>query len=82
MKIQKSKVKNQNDTSKRKTFNLCSVILHFYFCILKGFGGVRIYWQNLMKSGNHGLIIRQQGGKVWHEVIWEEFCLWTFPKIN
>jgi hypothetical protein len=32
--IQKLKVKNQNDNSKRKTFNLCSVILHFYFCFL------------------------------------------------
>jgi hypothetical protein len=26
--------KNQNDKSKRKIFNLCSVILHFYFCFL------------------------------------------------
>ena len=24
-------------TQKAKTFNFCSVILHFYFCILKGF---------------------------------------------
>jgi hypothetical protein len=35
--IQKPRGKNQNDNSKSKTFNLCSVILHFYFCILKGF---------------------------------------------
>jgi len=48
--IQKSKAKNQNDNSKRKTFNLCSVILHFYFCILKGFGGVRVHWAGLMNQ--------------------------------
>jgi hypothetical protein len=30
---QKLKVKNKNDMSKCKIFNLCSVILHFYFCI-------------------------------------------------
>jgi len=34
--IQKLKVRNQNDKVKLKTFNLCSVILHFYFYILKG----------------------------------------------
>jgi len=33
------KFKNQNDNSKRKTFNLCSIILHFYFCTLH-FGGI------------------------------------------
>jgi hypothetical protein len=32
--IQKSKVKNQTDNSKRKNFNLCSVTLHFYFYFL------------------------------------------------
>jgi len=42
--IQKSKGKNQNDNSKCKTFNLCSVILHFYFCILKGFGAERLWY--------------------------------------
>jgi hypothetical protein len=26
--------------------------------------------------------IAKQGGKVWHEVIWERFCLRTFPKIS
>jgi hypothetical protein len=26
--------------------------------------------------------IVKQGGKVWHEVIWEGFCLWTFPRIS
>lgn len=26
--------------------------------------------------------IAKKGGKVWHEVIWERFCLWTFPKMN
>jgi hypothetical protein len=41
--IQKSKAKNQNDNSKRKIFNLCSVILHFYFCILKGFEAERLW---------------------------------------
>jgi len=51
--VQKSKVKNQNDNSKYKTFNLCSVILHFYFYILKGFGGVRAYWAEPGKSGNY-----------------------------
>jgi hypothetical protein len=35
--IQKPKVKNQNDNSKWKTFDLCLVILQFHFCILKGF---------------------------------------------
>jgi hypothetical protein len=33
--IQKSKVKNQTDNSKRKNFNLCSVTLHFYFYFLR-----------------------------------------------
>jgi hypothetical protein len=37
--IQKSKVKNKNDKSKLKIFNLCSVILLFHFYILH-FGGV------------------------------------------
>jgi len=36
--IQKSKVKNKNDNSKRKKFNLCSVTLHFIgTCLELGF---------------------------------------------
>jgi len=35
--IQKLKVKNQNGKAKFNVFNLCSVILHFYLCILMYF---------------------------------------------
>ena len=42
-----SKIKDQNYKSKRKKFNLCSVILHFYFCILKGNAmRVAMYYDN------------------------------------
>lgn len=41
---------------------------------------IRDEFDSLDEIGKYGQ--RKHGGNVWHEVIWERFCLWTFPETS
>ena len=81
--IQKSKGKNQNDNS-QPTNKILTFALSFCTFIF-----ARDLFRPVLSEAVKELVLGiqdfktgclKQGGKAWHEVIWERFCLWTFPK--